>query len=94
MKFDDLQFKADPDGLPLIRARTEINGFVLSVLKEPNDPNKYEFVVYNALGEMILIEGIHNNEYDTVIRYQTSDDVELVMKRLEHGIEATGTFYR
>ena len=64
------------------------------MLKEANDPNRYEFAVFNALGEMILIEGIHNNEYDTVIRYQTSDDVELVMKRLEYGIEATGTFYR
>ena len=53
MKFEELEFKADPDGLPLIRARAEINGFELSVVKESNHPGRYEFAVFNALGEMI-----------------------------------------
>lgn len=91
MKFEELKFKADPDGLPLIRARAEINGFELSVVKESNHPGRYEFAVFNALGEMIQIDGIHNS--DTVVRYATPEGVEEVMQRLSDGIEARNTMY-
>lgn len=91
MKFDDLKFKADPDGLPLIRARAIINNFELSVVQESNHPGRYEFAVFNALGEMIQIEGIHNS--DTVVRFATPEGVEEVMQRLSDGITPRNTMY-
>ena len=79
LKFNDIVFKEDPDGLPLTTARIDYKMYTLSVVKETLKKGTYEVAILKG-ENFVNLPGINPN--DDVIRYLSEGAVTGVMIKL------------
>lgn len=79
LKFNDIVFKEDPDGLPLTTARIDYKMYTLSVVKETLKKGTYEVAIFKG-ENFVNLPGINPN--DDVIRYLSEGAVTGVMIKL------------
>ena len=79
LKFKDIVFKEDPDGLPLTSARINYKLYTLSVVKETLKEGTYEVAIFKG-ENFVNLPGINPN--NDVIRYLSESAVTGVMVKL------------
>ena len=79
LKFKDIEFKEDPDGLPLTSARIDYNFYTLSVVKETLKEGTYEIAIFKD-NNFVQLPGI--NPGNDVIRYLSESAVSGIMVKL------------
>jgi hypothetical protein len=79
LRFKDLVFKEDPDGLPLNSARIDYKLYTLSVVKETLKEGTYEVAIFKG-DHFVQLPGI--NPDNDVIRYLSDNAVSNIMMKL------------
>ena len=79
LKFKDIVFKEDQDGLPLTSARIDYKMYTLSVVKETLKEGTYEVAIFKG-DDFVQLPGI--NPHNDVIRYLSDNAVSNIMMKL------------
>jgi len=81
MKWSDIMWAKHPFSSAQC-ARLSIGEYIVSIVTEINEPGLYEVAILND-SQFITLPGIHPQDDDDVLRYQTKEEVVGIIRKIE-----------